>query len=263
VTPRLKVPGAALAATIAVALPIAPADANVTPKEARKWEPDISAARDYANSRAGEVGFAVFDMRGRLHHSGGGGRARMASTFKVMLMVAYLRQGNVEDRALTSYEKSLMRPMIRRSANQPATTIRDMLGRGPIERLAHRARMKSFVWDDIWGYCKTSARDQAFFLRNLRRFVPERHWAFARRHLANVIPAQRWGVGQADPDGWKLLFKGGWGSGTGLVDHQVAQLRRGKRRIGVAVLTEGNPSHQYGNATLEGVFRRLLRGLPL
>jgi hypothetical protein len=28
------------------------------------------------------------------------------------------------------------------------------------------------------------------------------------------------------------------------------------------VMTEGNPDHRYGKETLEGVFRRLLRGLP-
>jgi hypothetical protein len=253
----------ALAAAIAAVLPAASVDANVTGKEARKWKPDMAAARDYAESRIGDVGFAVFDIKGRLHHEGGGGRAHMASTFKVMLMVAYLRQDHVEDRPLTSEERNLIRPMIRRSANQPATAIRDMLGRGPIEALADRARMKHFQWNDIWGYCKTSARDQAFFMRNLRRYVPEKHWDFARRQLTHIIPAQQWGVGQADPDGWKLLFKGGWGAGTGAVDHQVAMLRRHKRRIGVAVLTEGNPTHEYGNQTLEGVFRRLLRDLPL
>jgi hypothetical protein len=254
--------GIVVALTIAAVLVAQPAAANVTPEEARQWKPDIAAARDYANSRAGDVGFAVFDLVGRLHHSGGGGRARMASTFKVMLMTAYLRQRSVENRPLNSYDKSLIKPMIRRSANQPATTIRDLLGREPIERLARRAKMKHFVWDDIWGYCKTSARDQAFFMRNLRRYIPKRHWDFARRQLKHIKPSQRWGIGQADPDGWRLFFKGGWGSGTGLVDHQVALLRRDKRRLGVAVLTEVNPSHAYGKQTLEGVFRRLLRGLP-
>ena len=250
-----------LAAVVLVAS-AAPARGEVRPQEARGWKPDIAAARDYAETRAGHVGFAVFDLVGRLHHSGGGGRAAMASTFKVMLMVAYLRQDDVRHRDLTAYEKSLLKPMIRRSDNAAATTIRDMLGPGPILALAERARMKHFRYDAIWGQCQTSARDQAFFMRTLRRYVPNRHWSFAKNQLAKIVPSQRWGVGKVEPDGWKLHFKGGWGSGSGLVDHQVALLRRDGWRLGVGVLTEDNPSHKYGKETLEGVYRRLLRGLP-
>jgi Beta-lactamase enzyme family len=260
---RAPITRAALVGAAALAILAAPAQADVSEREAKRWHPRLGAAREYAEKRAGHVGFAVFDMRGRLAHHHGGGRALMASTFKVMLMVAYLRRPSVEDRELTSSEKGLIKPMIRRSDNDAATTIRDILGREPIERLAAKARMKHFVWNDIWGYCKTSARDQAFFMRTLRRYVPERHWHFARRQLERIIPRQRWGVGQVNlPSGWHLHFKGGWGSGSGAVDHQVVLLRNKRRRVGLAVLTESNPSHSYAQGTLEGVFRRLLRRLP-
>jgi len=62
--------------------------------------------------------------------------------------------------------------------------------------------------------------------------------------------------------GWHLGFKGGWGSGTGLVNHQVVLLQKDGYRIGLAVFTENSPSHEYGKDTLEGVFRVLLRDLP-
>ena len=75
------------------------------------------------------------------------------------------------------------------------------------------------------------------------------------------MPSQRWGMGQTIPDGWTLLFKGGWGSGTGAVDHQAGLLVRGESRVSIAVMTVNNPSHAYGKATLEGMSRRLLRGL--
>ena len=72
------------------------------------------------------------------------------------------------------------------------------------------------------------------------------------------MPRQRWGVARAAPPGWQLYFKGGWGSGRGLVDHQVALLTRGRERVAVAVLTSGSPSHAYATKTLRGVFGRLL-----
>ncbi|HMI81523.1 MAG TPA: hypothetical protein VK480_07025, partial [Solirubrobacterales bacterium] len=61
--------------------------------------------------------------------------------------------------------------------------------------------------------------------------------------------------------GWKLFLKGGWGSGTGLVDHQVALLKHRHRRVALAIFTELDPDHAYGKRTLRGVAARLLRGL--
>jgi hypothetical protein len=81
------------------------------------------------------------------------------------------------------------------------------------------------------------------------------------RLLGSIVPSQRWGIADARPAGWALYFKGGWGSGTGWVDHQVALLKRGRRRIAVAILIRSSPRHAYGKETLRGVARRLLRGL--
>jgi hypothetical protein len=81
------------------------------------------------------------------------------------------------------------------------------------------------------------------------------------RLLASVVRSQRWGIARVRPPGWALYFKGGWGSGSGAVDHQVALLRRGRRRVAVAIMTTSSPRHEYGKTTLEGVARRLLRGL--
>jgi hypothetical protein len=75
------------------------------------------------------------------------------------------------------------------------------------------------------------------------------------------VPSQRWGVAQVAPQGWKLYFKGGWGSGTGLVDHQVALLTLGDTRISLAITTRFNPDHAYGKQTLRGVAGRILAGL--
>jgi hypothetical protein len=46
-----------------------------------------------------------------------------------------------------------------------------------------------------------------------------------------------------------------------VVTHQVALLKRGDRRVSLAILTTGNPSHPYGTETIRGIAKRLLRGL--
>ncbi|MDQ3759757.1 MAG: class A beta-lactamase-related serine hydrolase [Actinomycetota bacterium] len=233
----------------------------ITQAEAKSWSPDARPAKQYAQGRAGDVSFSVFDMRGRQREFGGYGQAYMASTYKVMLLVAYLRRAG--DRGLTSYDRSLLGPMIKRSDNDTASRIDEMLGRGPLLNLARDAEMKGFEWrDQPWGLSKTTARDQALFMRTLEHYVPERHWDYARGLLASITPSQRWGIGKVPVRGWHLHFKGGWGSGTGWVNHQVVLLAKDGRRIGLAVTTERSPSHEYGKQTLEGVFRILLRDLP-
>jgi hypothetical protein len=113
----------------------------------------------------------------------------------------------------------------------------------------------------IWGHSRITAEDQARFFLRIDRLVPPRHRRYARYLLASVVPRQRWGIARVAPTGWQLYFKGGWGSGTGLVDHQVALLRNGDERVSVAILTEGNASHTDGKLTLRGLARRLVRGL--
>lgn len=153
--------------------------------------------------------------------------------------------------------------MIRRSDNVAATRIRRFVGARRLTRLARRAGMRRFsaARANAWGLSRIDAGDQSRFFLDINRHVVARHRATALRLLAKVVPARRWGVGQVRPRGWELYFKGGWGSGTGAVDHQVALVRRGSTRVAVAVLSTAQGSHAYGKATLRGMFTRLLRGL--
>jgi hypothetical protein len=234
-----------------------PAGAAAAPKH---WHPHIAAARRYAQGRAGEVAFATIDQRGHFRGYHVRETAPMASTFKVMLLAALLRKRN--HHPLSRRDRQLLAPMIRRSDNVAATTVRDMVGARLIRRLARVAGMRDFQYNPIWGLSRSSPRDEVQFMYHLQRYIPGRHRAFARWLLSHVIRSQRWGIGRVVPPGWKLFLKGGWGSGTGLVDHQVALLKRGHRRVGLAIFTQLDPDHAYGKRTLRGVAARLLRGLP-
>ena len=122
--------------------------------------------------------------------------------------------------------------------------------------------MRHFRPAAIWGLSQTTAYDQALLFLRIDSYIVPRHRSYALGQLASIIPAQRWGIGRVPLRGWSLYFKGGWGSGTGRVDHQVALLVHGCSRVSVAVMTMNNGTHPYGKQTLYGVAVRLLARLP-
>ncbi len=202
-------------------------------------------------------------MRSEQHLYGVGVRRTVpsASVLKAMLLAAYLRRPEVRDRDLSVADRDLLAPMVRWSDNVAATRVRDVVGDAGLVRLARRVGMRAFEPAPIWGLSRIDPADQTLFFLHFDRFVPGRHRAYALRLLRTIVPSQRWGIARVRPPGWALYFKGGWGSGSGAVDHQVALLRRGRRRLSVAILTTASPSHEYGKQTLRGVAARLLHGL--
>lgn len=250
-----------LATTALAALAVACAAVpSIASSRHASWQPRVAAARRYARRQAGDVAFAVIDQRGRMRGFHAGRTAPAASVFKVMLLVAFLRMRH--DSGLSARDKALLGPMIRRSDSVAATTVRDIVGVRRIRRVARVAGMRDFRYSPIWGESRTSPRDQARFMYRLPGYVPARHRAYALGLLSHIVHSQRWGIGRVRHRGWRLYFKGGWGSGTGRVDHQVALLTRGGRRVAVAVFTQFDPGHAYGERTERGVTARLLAGLP-
>jgi len=215
----------------------------------------------YVHHRQGEVRFAV-RTDDRLWGYRRAEGVHSASVVKALLLVAYLDDPRVRSRPLRAADHRLIDPMIRRSDNQAATRVLAYVGAARVRATAHRVGMRRFqLVTGLWGASRIDASEQTRFFLHFEAHVVARHRATALHLLRTIVPSQRWGVARVPPDGWSLYFKGGWGSGTGLVDHQVALLRAGPDRVAVAVLTTGNPDHAYGQQTLRGVFARLLRGL--
>jgi hypothetical protein len=244
------------AALMLTAALLVPAGASA----AERWRPDARAAARWAAKREGTVSFAVRTP----HRIRGRGLDRQyvsASVVKAMLMTAYLRSAPVRNRPLHGGDRALLAPMIRWSDNDAASQVRNIVGTEALTRLARAARMSRFTAHPAWGLSLITARDQTRFFLRIQRLLPRRHRAYALGLLRTIVPEQRWGLARAIPNGWRLYFKGGWGIGAPEVDHQVGLLRRGKHRVAIAVLTRGSPSHTYAAATLEGIARRLTRGL--
>ena len=85
-----------------------------------------------------------------------------------MLLVAYLRKGDVRNRRLHPSERAQLGPMIRVSDNEAASSIHARVGSSGLNRLAKRAGMKRFVPNPVWGGCQLTARDQAQFFERHR-----------------------------------------------------------------------------------------------
>jgi hypothetical protein len=221
----------------------------------------VRAAVAYAHTRAGDVSFAV-----RTEHRAWGWRVDRtvpsASVLKAMLLVAYLDDSRVRYRPLNAADHRLIDPMIERSDNEAATRVLEFDGPAGVYGVAHRAGMRHFTLDDeIWGLSRIDAADQARFFLHIDREVVPRHRAAAMHLLANVIASQRWGIGRLHLPGWQLYFKGGWGAGTGEVEHQSILLRHGPVRVAASVLITSSPNHEYAKRTLQGVFEALLRNV--
>jgi len=225
------------------------------------WTPDMKTAIAYARTRRGDISFAVRTTR----HLWGYRDQRVvvtASVLKAMLLVAYLDLPSVRDRALTAADNALLAPMIRESDNIAATEVRNIVGDGRLVALARTVGMRHFGPAAIWGLSQTTAFDQTLFFLHIDAYIAPRHRAYALEQLRSIVPSQRWGIGRIALPGWAVYFKGGWGSGTGAVDHQVTLLVHGCSRISLAVMTLNDGTHAYGKQTLYGVAVRLLDRLP-
>jgi Beta-lactamase enzyme family len=225
------------------------------------WHKRVQDATRFLAGRTGSASFAAIDERGRIHGFRRGVQYPSASLVKAMLLVAYLNRKDVRRRNLRPAERHLLGPMIRVSDNDAATAVYDRVGAGGLNRLAHRAGMRRFASNPVWGGCQVTARDQARFFLRIRPLLPARHRAYGLGLLHGVVSDQRWGIPPGAPSGWRLYFKGGWfRDDDGWRVHQAALLRRSKRRLAIAVLTRGSPSLEYGAATITGVTSRLLHG---
>jgi hypothetical protein len=107
-----------------------------------------------------------------------------------------------------------------------------------------------------WANAQLTAADQARLFARLGEVVPRAHGAYVRRLLSSVVPSQSWAIPQASRPRWRTYFKGGWRSTSrGQLVHQAARLERGRLSVAIAVLTDGDPSHEYGVATVRGYHR--------
>jgi hypothetical protein len=219
----------------------------------------VRAARRFVRARAMSA-FALIDTHGRLRGLAPHRRYVTASVVKAMLLVGRLRQlgGHLPSAA----DRAVLGPMIRISDNDSADAAYRWVGDAGLAAVGKAAGMHDLlVPGGHWGNVQFSAADQARLFLHIDGLVPRRSRGYALGLLSSIVSYQRWGFSRVSQrHGWHTFFKGGWRqTGLGSLVHEAALFERGGRRFSLAVLTDGNPSHDYGTETLRGVARRLFR----
>jgi hypothetical protein len=220
----------------------------------------IAAAARYLAGRDGYTSFAVVDSEGRLHGRHLHRTFVSASVVKAMLLVAYLRDLAHHHRGLDADARSLLEPMIHVSDNEAATAVWELDGDRRLRALARQAGMTDFSIEGIWANAIISAADQARYFFEMESLIPPKFRHFADHLLSHIAGYESWGIpAVARPRGWTVYFKGGWrGTWRGQLVHQIARLHKRGERLAIAVMTDGDPSMEYGIETIEGVAKRLL-----
>jgi beta-lactamase class A len=277
-----KLPGAAVAGLLTVAQPAALASsagaAGTAAHSARfcrspshsalatRLARDIQAAQ---HGRVSAVAVRVDDPGKRLGcwlHSAW--HFDSASVVKVTILGALLRKAMDRHRYLTGTEAAWARAMITRSDNDAASALWAELGHTYIQHFLNLAAMKQTVLGPggYWGLTQITAHDEARLLRLLLSKNPVLDLAsrnYALSLMAQVIPAQRWGVPVGAPDSLTVHVKNGWLPlpAHGWRVHSIGCFTGRHGSYSIVVLTQDNPTMAYGIDTIEAIARMISRDL--
>jgi beta-lactamase class A len=262
----LLVPGPA-------AVPASPAPARTAPGICTSSVQPVQAAqlsRRIASALRGTyatVGIAADDpeegIRCRYHqwrdfHS--------ASLVKVIILGALLYQLQGHQN-LSPGQAALAQAMITESDNGAADTLWNEIGMTSLQRFLTAAGMNHTVLgqDDFWGLTEVNPHDELRLLQLLITRNPVLD-AASRRYaltlMAEVIPAQRWGVPAGVPSGVTVHLKNGWLPDPDLWDvNSIGDFTRHDLDYSIAILTSNDPDMAYGVATVETIARQINRAM--
>jgi hypothetical protein len=222
----------------------------------------IARAAAYLGGRTGRTALAVVDSEGRLSGIHIHWTFPTASVVKAMLLVAYLRRlDSLGRRRVDSYSNSFLYPMIHISDNNAATQAWSIVGDSGLYSVAGAAGMTAFSVSGPWRTALLSPADQARFFFEMDSLIPPEFVGYARFLLSTIEPSQSWGIPViARPLGYQTFFKdGSEPTAMGQLVHQIDRIEGHGQTFSVAVMTDGDPTMQYGIDTIQSVAAALLR----
>jgi beta-lactamase class A len=218
--------------------------------------------------RAGHQALTVHDMVTRIScQAAGGRRFDAASIAKVIILAALLRWHQETGTPLSPWENDEATLMITQSDNDAATDLWHEVGMRRLQRFLSLAAMNETELGpgDYWGLTQVTAHDEMLLLGLLTRPNPVLSAAsrvYELRLMGQVIPGQRWGTPAGAPRGVTVHVKNGWlPDDTGWHVNSIGAFTGKGKNYVIAVLTDDDPSEQYGIDTIEDVARVVHREL--
>jgi beta-lactamase class A len=191
-----------------------------------------------------------------------------ASVVKVIILGTLLRMAETQHRQLTKNEVALATAMITESDNNAASALWAEVGHGRLQYFLNRVKMGETQLgpDGYWGLTLITAHDEALLLNALmypNTVLTPASRAFELNLMARVIPAQRWGVPAGAPADLTVHVKNGWLplATHGWRIHSIGCFTGHHRGYSIVVLTEDNPTMQYGITTIQNAAEVIHRQL--
>lgn len=191
-----------------------------------------------------------------------------ASVVKVTVLGALLRQAEEAHRKLTPHEVKLTTAMITKSDNDATNALWHQIGPAGVQRFLDLAGMRDTVPGSgaSWGLTQVTAADQLTLMQLLTTdgaVLGPASRGYALDLMHRVAADQRWGVPAGAPatatvhvkNGWLPRDTGGWRINS------VGTFTGHGHDYGMAVLSTGNATMDYGVATVEGAARVVHRDL--
>ncbi|MFI5634550.1 serine hydrolase [Streptomyces sp. NPDC051664] len=191
-----------------------------------------------------------------------------ASVVKVTVLGALLRQAEEAHRKLTPQEVKLTTAMITKSDNDATSALWHQIGSAGFKKFLTLADMRHTVPGSggSWGLTQITAGDELRLMQLLsteNSVLTTTSRAYALDLMEHVTPGQRWGVPAGSPASATVHVKNGWlpRATDGWRVHSVGAFTGSGHDYGMAVLSSGNLTMDYGVATIEGAARVIHRDL--
>jgi len=228
------------------------------------------AFANYVENREGQVSVALYDAKsGHTYSYQPNVSYDTASIVKATIMADLLHQAEVTGQPLTDKEKSLMVPMIEESDNDAASTLWSDAGSATgIENFLKAAGLSSTTpgLGGYWGLTSTTAMDEMNLMKLYafpNSLLDDSDREYGLNLMENVVDWEDWGVSTGPQGNATVALKNGWSpaSDDDWRINSIGYVEGDGRDYVIAVLTQDNPSEDYGIDTIDEISQLIWEAL--